>query len=209
MQYTTVFWDFNGTIANDVLLGISSVNRMLKKRDLPTLDSVRAYHDVFCFPVKEYYRRLGFDFEKEPYEILAVEWVDNYVSEEHTLTLNPGFLDVSDALSRQGIQQIIISSSETAMLNRHLTILGIQDRFDRILGMDNIYAGGKIEMARRCVGNADHALFIGDTVHDADTAEAIGADCILYSGGHSSREQLSVRDVPVVDHLSEILAYMR
>lgn len=205
MRYTTVFWDFNGTIANDLALGINSVNRMLRKRGLPLLDSIEAYHRVFCFPVKEYYRRLGFDFEKEPYEVLAVEWVNNYVSGEHTLTLNPGFLDVSDRLIQLGIRQIILSSSETAMLNRHLTILGIEKRFDRILGMDNIYAGGKIEMARRCVGETDHSLFIGDTVHDADTAEAIGADCILYTGGHGSREELISRKVPLVDHLRDIL----
>jgi len=207
MRYTTVFWDFNGTIVNDVELGISSVNRMLKKRGLPTLDSIEAYHEVFCFPVKEYYRRLGFDFEKEPYEVLAVEWVDNYVSGEHTITLNPGFRNVFERLSEMGVRQIILSSSETAMLHRQLSMLGMEDRFDRILGMDNIYAGGKIEMARRCVGTTEHALFIGDTVHDADTAEAIGADCILYAGGHGRRQELLLRKVPVVDRMEEILSF--
>ena len=205
MRYSTVFWDFNGTIADDVQLGIASVNRMLEKRNLPLLESVEAYHQVFCFPVREYYRRLGFDFEKEPYEVLAVEWVENYVSVEKSMTLNPGFLTVCDYFSRCGARQIILSSSETAMLNRHLSILGIADRFDRVLGMDNIYAGGKIEMARRCVGTAEHALFIGDTEHDADTAQAIGADCILYAGGHSSREELLRRGVPVIEHLGDIL----
>ena len=33
-------------------------------------------------------------------------------------------------------------------------------------------------------------LVIGDTTHDYETALAIGADCILFTGGHMNRETL-------------------
>ena len=45
---------------------------------MKTLNSIDEYHKVFGFPIKEYYRRLGFDFEKEPYEDLANEWAKYY-----------------------------------------------------------------------------------------------------------------------------------
>lgn len=209
MKYTTLFWDFNGTIVDDVHLGIRAVNKMLARRGLAVLTDVESYHRVFQFPVREYYRLLGFDFDSEPYEDLAVEWVENYISEEHTLTLQDGFLSVWQSLKDAGAQQIILSSSETVMLHRHLDLLGLSGKFDRILGTDDIYAGGKIEMAKRCIGDtAGGALLVGDTKHDADTARAIGADCILFTGGHGSPASLADVGVPTVDRLADILAYL-
>ena len=104
MKYTTVFWDFNGTVMDDVHHGIRCVNHMLAKRGLPTIDSVEEYHKLFRFPVKEYYRDAGFDFDKEPYEELAVEWVDLFVAGENSLTLCPGFKEVHRALADKGIR---------------------------------------------------------------------------------------------------------
>lgn len=209
MKYKTVLWDFNGTIVNDVDLGILAVNKMLKKRNLPTLDSVEQYRRVFRFPVKEYYRLIGFDFQKESFEELAVEWVENYTAGEHMLRLNEGFLDIWQYLKNTGVQQMILSSSESAMLKRQLSLLEIDGKFDRILGTDNIYAGGKIEMAKRCLGTeVSHAVLIGDTIHDADTAAAIGADCILFSGGHSAEETLLAAGASIVSHLSELTHYL-
>lgn len=209
MKYTTVFWDFNGTIVDDVQLGIRAANKMLVKRGLPPIPDTEAYRRVFRFPVKEYYRLLGFDFAKEPYEKLAVEWVNNYTAEEHTLTVQEGFLSVWQSLRETGVRQIILSSSETAMLYRHLDILGLTGRFDRILGTDNIYAGGKIEMAKQYIGHTGgSALLVGDTDHDADTARAIGADCILFTGGHGNAASLASTGMPTVERLTDILSFL-
>ena len=206
MRYKTVFWDFNGTVMDDVSHGIRCVNHMLSKRGLPTIDSVEDYHQVFRFPVKEYYRDAGFDFDKEPYEELAVEWVDLFVAGENSLTLCPGFAQVHSTLAENGVRQIILSSSEKEMLLRHLRILGMENGFDHVIGLDNIYAGGKAETAKRLFGeNQSDAVMIGDTPHDAETARAMGADCILYSGGHAGRDSLLAMGVPVVDDLRDVL----
>ena len=209
MKYTTVFWDFNGTIVDDVGLGIASVNRMLAKRGLKTIDSVAEYHRLFRFPVSEYYRLLGFDFSKEPYEDLAVEWVALYTAGEKAIPLSPGFAEVWQDLHDRGVRQIIISSSETEMLHRQLNHLGLAGKFDRVIGTDNIYAGGKIETARRYLGrNGTGAVLIGDTTHDADTARAIGADCILYTGGHGSVQSLAACGVPTVERLTDLIGLL-
>ena len=60
----SIIWDWNGTLLNDAELALFSINVMLKKRLLPTL-SLPEYKQVFNFPVKDYYLRIGFDFEKE------------------------------------------------------------------------------------------------------------------------------------------------
>ena len=205
MRYHTVIWDFNGTIADDVSLGIRCVNRMLDARGLPILTNADAYRRVFCFPVRDYYAKIGFDFEKESYETLAAEWVDLYTAGEHTLRLHDGFTEVNALLRRRGIRQILLTSSETVMLRRQMDFLGIRDCFDAVYGMDNFYAGGKIAIAKQCLGDeAKGAVVIGDTTHDAETAHAIGADCILFTGGHGEESALRALGCPLTDSLYNI-----
>lgn len=209
MKYNLVIWDFNGTLTDDLQIGIESINSVLKKRNMPLITDVEHYRSIFCFPIIEYYKKLGFDFDKEPYSIVANEWVKEYLSREKSMVLTKGAEKVLEEIRTRGISQIILSSSELSMLKREAENLGIFDYFDAILGLDNIYAGGKAEMAKDWArGKTYTALFIGDTLHDLDTAKAIGADCILYCGGHDAEEKLIGTGVPVISNLLEIIDYL-
>lgn len=44
---------------------------------------------------------------------------------------------------------------------------------------------------------------LGDTVHDFETARIIGADCILFTGGHGMYSDLAACRVPLVSDLRE------
>ncbi len=209
MKYNLIIWDFNGTLTDDVGIGIDSINTILKRRKMPVIKDVEHYRSIFCFPIIDYYKKLGFDFDKEPYSIVANEWVAEFLSREKNMTPSKGALDILKKINNAGISQIILSSSEIGMLERELEFLGIRHYFDAVLGLDNVYAGGKAEMAKEWAkGKEFTALFIGDTLHDLDTARAIGADCLLYSGGHDCREKLVASGAPVIDSLSEISLYL-
>lgn len=210
-NYTHVIWDFNGTILDDVQLGIDCVNTMLAKRGLPTLPDKKAYRQVFGFPIEAYYRRLGFDFEKEDYDtVLAPEWVDLYMAGEPTCPLNPGVAETIEVLRGRGIPQMILSASNHDQLLGQLARLGLRDSFDEVLGLDNIHARSKtllaIEWKQR---NPDsRPLLVGDTDHDADVAKAIGADCLLYLGGHQPEEVLAERGVPLISEIPQLLDFL-
>lgn len=201
-----VIWDFNGTILDDVETGILAVNHLLRERGLKTLDSREDYQAVFGFPIKEYYARLGFDFDKEPYEAVAPLWVEQYMLHVPDAPL---FDDVRETLERfrsLGIRQTLLSATESDMLKGQLDFLGISGYFEEILGLDNIHASSKVALAlnwRRCHPEAS-VLFLGDTDHDVQTARAMGADCILVARGHQSADYLSTLGVPVIRTLSEL-----
>lgn len=55
--------------------------------------------------------------------------------------------------------------------------------------------------------NPDTTLLIGDTVHDAEVAEALGIACILYAGGHNSLDLPSEKAV-VVTQLKDLLSFI-
>lgn len=192
MKYKTVIWDFNGTLLDDVITGIDSVNVMLARRGLPTLDSVEDYYAKFSFPIKDYYARLGFDFEREPFEELAVEWVELYLEKSAGAALREGARELIEKLNAAGVEQIVLSASEQKMLEGQLDALGIAKYFSRVCGCKNIHAHGKTDAARelsKTIGG--ECIMIGDTQHDSEVARELGADCILLTGGHHSERMLS------------------
>ena len=191
-KYTYVIWDFNGTIFDDVQIGIDSINTLLGRRGLPLIKDKKEYRSWFMFPIIEGYKKLGFDFDKESYDDVAVEWVNEYLSRESKAGLASGVVDSLEHFKSLGIKQVILSASEISMLKRQLTELGIYEYFDEILGLDNIKAAGKTDIAInwRKEHLDDILLFIGDTDHDHQVAVAMNADCVLVSSGHQSYERL-------------------
>ena len=206
MKYTHVIWDFNGTILDDVSVGIDSVNILLEKRGLATLKSVEEYRGVFGFPIIKYYERLGFDFAKESYADVAVEWVDEYMSRVPCAPAHDGVVRILQKIKESDMGQSLISATEINMLKKQLEMLGLSKFFDGVYGLDNIHAVNKTSLA--CSWREKHqnekVIFIGDTDHDFETAQAIGADCLLFCGGHQGRIALEKLGCPVVESFSEL-----
>jgi phosphoglycolate phosphatase len=204
IKYDYIIWDFNGTLLDDVMTGILSVNTLLRERSLPTIPDVEYYRSIFRFPIIDYYKALGFDFESEPYEVLAPKWVALYLENVKNAGAYSDVKDTLEYVKKLGMKQTIISASELSMLCDQLSVMGIKDYFEEVLGLDNIHAGSKLALAddwRERHPNSK-ALFIGDTDHDVQTAKALGADCVLVARGHQSKEALSKLGVTVLDDLS-------
>ena len=193
MDYTHIIWDFNGTILDDLQICIDAVNKMLKIRDLPPIESVDKYRELFGFPIKEYYRRCGFDFELYDYEtVLAPEWVKEYNDHEHETTLCEGIEETLLRFKSAGLKQSVVSASKFDMLKKQIDRLGIGSFFLDTVGCDNFFAYGKEKILSEYVNGfeKDSFLLIGDTSHDAEAAKEAGIDCVLLLTGHMSRDKL-------------------
>ena len=205
--YTHLIWDFNGTILDDVQLGIDSVNAMLTRRGLPAIPDKDAYREIFRFPIIEYYRGLGFDFDREDYySVLAPEWVANYMAGEPDCPTVPGVRETIGSVRRMGVTQVLISASFEPQLREQLGHLGLQDTFNEVCGLDNIHAGSKRQLVEAWMARHPGAvpLFVGDTLHDAEVADAVGADCVLFCGGHQSKKRLSLAGKPIIEEISQL-----
>ncbi len=210
-RYTHLIWDFNGTVLDDVRHGINCVNPMLEARGLPIIPDVETYRELFGFPIDDYYRRLGFDFDKEDYDtVLAPEWVARYVAGEASCGANAGVPETIAAAEAMGVTQVILSASNLPQLRGQLTRMGLSEAFSEVLGLDNIHARSKTHLAVEWKQTHPDAipLFLGDTEHDAAVAAAIGADCVLFSGGHQSHAKLAACGVPVIARIEEVLRFL-
>ena len=206
MKYTHLFWDWNGTLLNDVEYCVAAVNRSLAARSLPLLDLER-YYRLFRFPIREYYVDLGFDFSKESYEDLALEYNMAYAQNLNEMPLRTHAKEVLAVFHGKNLPQYILSASERNILVDSLRINGIDKYFPTLLCTDNYLADGKISYGKKFAESLPkdaRILLVGDTEHDLEAANAIGADCVLVTGGHSSKQKLATLGVPVIDDLHEL-----
>ena len=204
MKYDHVLWDFNGTLLNDVQICVDCLNELLAHHGSGRYTE-EEYKNIFTFPIKEYYERAGFDFEKTGYDVLAEEWTEYYRSRSD-LVLYDGAKTTLEKLAAAGAHQSIISASERTTLFSQTRVLGIDGFFDEMLGLDNIHARSKenIAMLWRERNPLSKAVFIGDTTHDCEVARAIDADCILIPNGHQARRILETTSATICDGIKDI-----
>lgn len=200
-------WDFNGTILDDVQAGILAVNELLSECGIPQIPDRIYYQESFGFPIRAYYERLGFDFEKTPYEELAPRWVEKYLRYVNDAQCFSDVATTVQALNKLGIRQIVLSATERQMLLGQLENVGLLHQFEEVLGLDNIHAESKLSLAKKWrEENPDaRVLVIGDTDHDVETARAISAECVLIARGHQSKQRLEHLKVPILFTLTEML----
>lgn len=206
MKYDHIIWDFNGTILDDVETGITSVNKLLRERGLAEIPSKERYRELFHFPIRDYYEKLGFDFSREPYEVIAPLWVEQYLINVRSAELYDDVIYALEFFKERGVRQTLISATEKNMLLRQLGDLGIAEYFEEIMGLDNIHASSKQSLAEdwKKRHEGERVLFIGDTDHDLSVARSVNSPCALVCRGHQSKEHLSKLSAKVYDTLLQI-----
>ncbi len=205
----SIIWDWNGTLLNDVELCISSVNSLLKDRNLPQINT-KKYKDIFSFPVKEYYKTLGFDFELEDFSVPAHQYIELYYSGFDSCSLQKNAVEVLTHFRQKGIRQFVLSAMEHEMLEETLKIKGIFHFFDGVAGLKDHYAVSKIDVGKQLILefkiDRDNTLMIGDTTHDFDVAQQLGVKCILISDGHQTPERLEKTGGTVIESLNGLIS---
>lgn len=196
----TIFFDFNGTILDDLDLTFEILNKMLQEEGLPTVTKER-YLDIFGFPIKDYYIKAGFDFNKKPFDVLAKRFIEEYQPRSMHLKLHDYLVESIMDLRQSGFKIICLSASEINNLKEQLKNYKIEHLFDDILGTSDVHAKSKVDIAKNYVklNNLDvnHIIMIGDTDHDLEVAKSIGSEAILYSKGHQNHNRW---DHPYIIH---------
>ncbi len=192
--YDHVIWDWNGTLLDDVDIAVEAVNVLLAENNLPQVNA-QLYREVFCFPIKKYYQRLGFDFEKVSFETLCERFVHEYnVVRARNTTLFDGIPELLSEI-KQSKKQSILSAATQWHLEEMTEHFDIHEKFDFRYGIDNHFATSKLERGRQLIRDsqvpAEKTILIGDTDHDFEVAKELGISCLLVADGHQTHENLS------------------
>lgn len=208
MRIKQVVWDWNGTLLDDIDVSMDALNVILKQEQLPLVTDPEEYRRYFQFPVIEYYKKVGFDFEKTSFEQLANKYMAHYQPHSLHCRLHAHVEDILQVLNGKGIQQYVLSASKLTFLKEQLAQYHIMPYLQGIYGLNDIQAHSKkalaIDFIRREHIHQDSTVFIGDSVHDSEVAHAAGCHCVLIANGHEHIDKLKTTGVPVVSMIKDI-----
>jgi phosphoglycolate phosphatase len=203
-KYKLVIWDWNGTLANDRDASLQATNDILARRGRPPI-TLAQYYSYIDTPISRFYAHL-FDLREVPMEVIGQEFSTFYA--QHPWDLQEGTRALLETLRQAGVRQVILSSSHEDVIQRDTTRFGIREYFEDIIAARDLLAEGKVERARAWIAQQDlspqEMVMVGDTLHDYDTAQAMGTDCILAAIGHQSLEDLQTAGVPVAAQFSQL-----
>jgi phosphoglycolate phosphatase len=209
--FAHVIWDWNGTLLDDAWLCLEVINRQLAQRHLPIV-TYAEYQEAFCFPIREYYDRLGFEFGDEIFEDVAQEFIDDYELHRDECRLRPQVLEILDRVDAAGCGQSILSMYRQDALRTVTRTFGIATHMQHIIGLDTHYAVSKLDIGRRLIEQIDCPLdriaLIGDTDHDSEVATALGISCALVPGGHQASHRLAECNATLLDSLEEVVQWL-
>ena len=189
-----LIWDWNGTLLDDVDAVVEVIGEILTSQGMARVNREQ-YRAIFGFPIINYYRRLGFDFEKVPFETLSTAFVDGYRSRVLEIPLHAGAKELLAALQAEGFQQSVLSAAKEDDLRMHLELHGITSHFDHIYGLNDHHAVSKVQRGRELIADTGidvkSTLLIGDTDHDLEVGRELGVEVLLLGDGHQTYERLS------------------
>jgi phosphoglycolate phosphatase-like HAD superfamily hydrolase len=202
---THLVWDWNGTLLDDLTLCVAATNACLATVDGPVITAEDHRRD-FRRPIRDYYQWvLGRPVTDEQFVALDDAFHDAYREGMATLTLVP---DALDAMALWTGTQSLLSMFFHDELLVEVTRHGLTSRLSRIDGLPGTVGGQRkasylaAHLAALNVSAADTVL-IGDSVDDGDAALSVGAACVLYAGGFTSRTLLDATGLPVATTLTE------
>lgn len=211
MKYKHIIWDWNGTLLDDVWLCVEIVNNLLSTHNQSNI-SEDFHRDNFDFPIESYYKDLGFNFEKESFQILTNKFIGTYSTRVKECDLHEDSSAILNHLAGNGCTQSILSAAEQSILNEMVEHFGLKPVFGKVLGLSDNLARSKVEIGKQKIRelgtNPKDVVYIGDTFHDYEVAEHIGVDSVLISHGHHSMRKLNSANVAIIHSLNELAAVL-
>jgi phosphoglycolate phosphatase-like HAD superfamily hydrolase len=196
-------WDWNGTLLNELELVVAATNAAFAIAGGPAVTADEHRRD-FRRPVSDYYATvLGRPVTESEFTELDAVFHRAY---REALTSVQLALDARQAIAAwTGTQSLLSMWFHEELVP---TVSRFELSFLRVDGLRGNRGGGfkaahlKAHLAELGIDGSTVCL-IGDSVDDAHAAAAVGARCVLYTGGFTHPDNLRVCGVPMANTLVE------
>ncbi len=203
-----IFWDFNGTILDDLELSLDLLNEILVNENKSPITKEK-YLEIFGFPIRDYYKKAGIFYDDENFMRIANYFIENYQPKSLLIDLHEGIKELLEYFYNNGVKNICLSASEINNLEEQLKHYDIYKYFHKVIGTDNVIALGKdtlgINYLKEEKIDPKEALYIGDTTYDYEISKKMGIKCLLFTKGHHSIKRLKSTGAILINNINDII----
>lgn len=184
---TCVFWDWNGTLLDDLDYSLGVNNKIFESKGSATL-SKQYYQQIFTLPISAYMDNLELDKRGIGRDELTDLFVKNYQDGRHTVEMFKGAKDCLVSLKEAGVTQVLFSAAHITEIEFQINHHGIEDFFEILSAAGDFNGGSKLDRGRAVKEeyNFTNGVVVGDTLHDVQIGREIGFETVWVSEGHQS-----------------------
>jgi phosphoglycolate phosphatase len=190
LSKSCVFWDWNGTLLNDLDYSLGITNEILGLKSSATL-SKQFYQEHFTIPIKDYYDKVGMFNTGFTFDELTDHYISRYQAGRHVPELYSGAKNCLNKLGDKGLSQVLFSAAHISELEFQVKHHGLTEVFEIMSGSGDFYGGCKLERGQALKNEYGfkNGVLVGDTLHDVEIGKEIGFETVWVSEGHQSIER--------------------
>lgn len=194
MRYSTVLFDFDGTLADSIELILESYRQTMNIHRPGQHFPDSLWLEGLGTPLRVQFK----SFTQDPVEVQSMiatyrEW--NLTNHDRMVTPYPGALDTVRALKNAGLRLGIVSSKNRGGIDRGISHCGFENLFESFVCADTMELckpdPAPVRHAMEMLGGTpETTLFVGDSPHDIAAGRDAGTDTAACLWGPFARERL-------------------
>ncbi len=196
-MFRNLIFDWSGTLVDDLPPVLDATNRVLEVYGKPALDR-EVFRERFRLPYREFYEEV---LPGVPLEELEDHFRAAFSASEAPVTVLPHTREKLEWCRRHGIRSFVLTSMDADAFRLQLAEFGLGSYFEAT------YAGVLDKRERILEILETHGLdpaetaFVGDMVHDVDTARHARVTAVAVLSGYTRAEPLAAAspDITVRD----------
>lgn len=213
MSSLTVVFDLDGTLVDTAPDLIDTLNVILAREGLPAVPYDKARIMIGGGARRMIEAALKYDnrsFTAADVDPLFRDFIAHYSA--HIADRSrpfPGLIETLDRLSERSCSFAVCTNKLEGLSRLLLDALQLSSRFKAICGQDTFkIQKPNPEMLRRTIaqagGNIEHAVMVGDSATDIDTARAAGVPVVAVDFGYTEIPVAELGPDRVISHFKEL-----
>ena len=188
-SYSCVYWDWNGTLLDDVDICVEITNDFLTSRNAPSITK-DFYLKNFTIPVMDYYKSLNIEKYGITFEEMTHHFVAGYENSRPKQILYKGVVETVKELYEFGVKQVILSAAHKNELEYQLAKNNLEEYIFEVSGATDYSAGCKLERGLKLFRKHGSGIMVGDTGHDIEIGKKMGLETVWVSDGHQCKTKI-------------------
>jgi len=182
----TIIFDWSGVISDDWQATFAMINGLFEEAGREQM-SKADFKELYELPWMNFYKKIGFevDIEKE-----RAYWEKNMPKHYDKIEILPKAKKVVQELKRSGLKVIVFSAHNQRLLLREVKEYGLEGFIDDVHASVNDKRDEVEALVAKHEIDPKKTVYVGDMVHDVETAKKAGLTSIAVLSGYDSRKKL-------------------
>ena len=213
MTRPTIVFDLDGTLVETAPDLLDSLNHCLELASMEPVDALRLRSYVGMggrVMIERAFAAQGRDLAQEHLAELLVSFLEHYTANIPGRSLAfPGVEAALDRFAADGWVLAVCTNKYEALSRKLLEALSLADRFSAICGQDTFDFRKPdprhlTETIKLAGGDPTHALMVGDSNTDIETAKRAGIPVVAVDFGYTDRHVREYEPSQIISHFDEL-----